>query len=181
MGVKQTFKIEKKVFVVNFSKIFVKVSKKRKAFEVTIAIEIPLVKWLIAKFRIVAKDLPRTGFIRSKKGAIMDMALNCKKNEGGFFLSLICFSSDYSRGFKSLCIPQGRCNDSCNSMLYAFCTILDPLSDKQEVIIRRKSDMGKVVTSDVDQSMVDELREGSVDLVTNEDIMGWFQVKDIIK
>lgn len=110
MSNRRVFVIERKSFVVAFSKDVVESCEKGRSFQVSVRLEVKLVEWFLRKLQGLVEDQqgePRQGLLGSRKGNSMDLMLNIKKNKRGFYLSLLCFSSSFSKGFKCLCFPIG--------------------------------------------------------------------------
>lgn len=68
MGLRKSFRIEKKICVVDYAKEHVEVSEKSKSLEVMVAVDTHLAKWLMSGLRILLGGCFLLGFMGSKKG-----------------------------------------------------------------------------------------------------------------
>lgn len=103
---RRSFVVEQKIFTVEFSKDVVEIGERSKAVQVSAVLEVPLAKWLMKKIKELIEDTLQLGFIGSRKGMKIDLALNVKKNMKGFFFPLLVFSSSFERGLKCFCFPN---------------------------------------------------------------------------
>lgn len=104
---RRSFVVERKSFSVEFVKDVVEISEKSMSFQVSVGLEVHLVQWLIKKIKGLTEGEGKLGFVGSRKGTNIDVILNLNKNKGGSYLSLLCFTDSFSRGFKCLCFPMG--------------------------------------------------------------------------
>lgn len=83
-------------------------------------VETLLVRWLISKIYLLLKDEKRLGFVGSRKGKNMDLMLNLKRNKGGIFLSMLCYSSSSTKNPKCLYFPKGSNASGWNALVEAL-------------------------------------------------------------
>lgn len=135
---RRTFSVEKKSFSVECAKDYVEIGERGKAVQISVGVELPLVKWLIRKLKFLLESDRRLGHVGSQKGIKMDLTLTVKQNKGGKFLSLLCFSDCFNNGVKCLYIPHGRDSVGWKCFLSALQWVLNIKPGIQTVEIRRR-------------------------------------------
>lgn len=80
--------MEKKSFSVTCTKDKVDICEKSKAVQVSVGIELDIVKWMIMKLKCLGEVEPTQGHVGSRRKD-MDVIMSIKKNKGGFFISLV--------------------------------------------------------------------------------------------
>lgn len=158
MASRHYFQVEKKAFTVDFTKDQMVVTKQSQMVEVSIAIGVPLARWLIEKLkRLIAGDV-KLGFIGSKKVNASNLIKNLRSNRGGRYLSKQWFNSSCSKGFKTICVPQGCNLEGWKSRLSSLQGCLCLNKENRTVMIRRRSGEDKVFACPVRNDRVDEIR-----------------------
>lgn len=117
---RQSFRVDQENFTVDFSKSQIQITERSRAVEVSINVDEKLAKWLVKKLKSLAVGEFRLGFLGSFKGENSDLMLNLRKNKGGLYLSMLWFSTSCSRGFKNICVPQGRLTEGWKGLLSAL-------------------------------------------------------------
>lgn len=169
------FRVERKTFEVTFRKDEVEVTERSRAVQITTGLEVSLCEWLIWKLKgvlAIDENVPKTGFLGTRRGKAMDITTNIKKNKGGHFLSILCFSKKFRQGYNCICIPRGLNSSGWRT----FCQALEGVAkDRPEAatVQTRRGQVEKIVAEVVPHQTVYELREEWVVLSADKNVDDW--------
>lgn len=175
------FSIERKSFELDFSKDVVKLTEKCKKLEVTVSIEVDLVKWLIQKLKRILEDEPTLGSLGSRRGKEMDLVLSSKKNKAGCFLSFLCLYLGREGGCKVICFPQGRLVKGWKMVMLSMLFVLGFHTGDDQIRIGRRTGSEKVVAKEVCHDTVREIREESLILKASAPIESWEDAEEVLR
>lgn len=146
--------------------------------QVSVGVEVSLVKWLMSKLRSLMKGEGPLGFQESRKGKEMDLTMNVKENKNEIFLSLLVVSSFFSKGFKSICIPRGSNFTGGKLFLSALEWTLNISPRVSTVEIQRKQVVEKMVVDPVSHATVEELRNELIIMSSLWVVMCWEVIRE---
>lgn len=173
---RRSFVVEWKTFLVYFVKDVVEVGERSKNVQISMGIEVQLVKWLIEKVKWLLNCKRKVRFIGSRKGATMDVTLNLKRNKRGVFSLPYLFFITFHQRFQIFVLLYVHESYSWKLLLNSLAWVLNIKPGIELVEIARTHLPEKVMAPVVSHETVADLRNELVVLVSEEQVDSWDKV-----